>query len=208
MPRLPWAMLKQPGPPRLQEFQFGFVPRHIVQDLKDLGNWRVRSAALVSLQQSVATLTPKSALALAPLLPQFMDFLIRVSNDTNFKVTIATLGIVSMAVEKLGKELQPMLRCAPGPALAFLLTFFFSGCSERTGMYTFSQMFRRVGDMSTSLSVCMYVNAERMCGITCDRRVASAITARVNNPLNSEGERCVNNLLRHRQSGHFGTRSR
>lgn len=91
------------------------MPRHVVADLQELGNWRARSAALVSLQQAVASLGGPAApppAALAPQLPGFVDFLMRVSGDTNFKVIIATLDIVAMAVERLGRELAPLLRCA------------------------------------------------------------------------------------------------
>jgi len=86
--------------------EFGFVPRKVVQDLQDIGNWKVRADAVELLQFSVSQLSKTDVPRMRPRLPELMRFLGKLLTDPNFKISLTTLQVLSALVDKLDHELE------------------------------------------------------------------------------------------------------
>jgi hypothetical protein len=75
---------------------FGFVPGRLIVDLQDALNWRVRALAIEELQQIVKS--HRDATAIRARLPEFMDFMLGLVRDPNFKIEIHALQVMAMPV--------------------------------------------------------------------------------------------------------------
>lgn len=71
---------------------------------------QTRSHALQQVQAGLSNLPDKSALL--QQLPEFVEFLLQLLQDHNFKVAIAGLDILAGIAASFGSLLQPHLRCA------------------------------------------------------------------------------------------------
>ncbi len=69
-----------------------------------------RLHAIEQVQQGLTSLPDKSQLL--EQLPDFVDFLVQLLQDHNFKVAIAGLNILADLAANLGTQLQPHFRCA------------------------------------------------------------------------------------------------
>ncbi|GFR42338.1 hypothetical protein Agub_g3246 [Astrephomene gubernaculifera] len=89
---------------------FGFVPRHIVADLQDVGNWKSRATAIDALHKYLKDVAKPATLV--PSLADFVKFLADLVVDANFKIAISAMSILGDLATKVGSELQPYLRVA------------------------------------------------------------------------------------------------
>lgn len=93
--------------------EFGFIPRRVIEDLRDVGNWRVRADAIESLKSLVtdalgpSSLPLPSALAGGPALSGLTDFLVRLLEDPNFKISLTSMQILSEVVKRVGGGFTP-----------------------------------------------------------------------------------------------------
>ncbi|KAK9817952.1 hypothetical protein WJX72_004805 [[Myrmecia] bisecta] len=87
--------------------EFGFVPSQIIQDLKDIGNWKVRAVAIDMLHQAVRSVD--DTLVLLPTLSKFVQFLMMLLTDPNFKISLSTMQILGDLVAKVGFNIKPYL---------------------------------------------------------------------------------------------------
>jgi hypothetical protein len=70
--------------------------------------FQTRSAALQQVQQGLASLADKSLLL--QQLPEFMEFLVQLLQDHNFKMATAGLEMLAGLASSFGTLLQPHLR--------------------------------------------------------------------------------------------------
>lgn len=75
---------------------------------------QTRSAALQQVQQGLASLADKSMLL--QQLPEFMEFLVQLLQDQNFKMATAGLEMLAGLASSFGTLLQPHLRYTRSPA--------------------------------------------------------------------------------------------
>ncbi|WIA17459.1 hypothetical protein OEZ85_014304 [Tetradesmus obliquus] len=90
-----------------QQLKFGFLPAQALQEINELGQWKTRSAALQQVQQGLASLADKSMLL--QQLPEFMEFLVQLLQDHNFKMATAGLEMLAGLASGFGTLLQPHL---------------------------------------------------------------------------------------------------
>eukprot|EP00743_Colponemidia_sp_Colp-15_P007986 GILK01008649.1.p1 GENE.GILK01008649.1~~GILK01008649.1.p1 ORF type:complete len:1647 (-),score=313.75 GILK01008649.1:294-5174(-) len=97
------------GVPTLEStlVSFGFLPSYLVEQLKDVNNWKLRSVAIEELQAKVNFLT--DAKNVLPFLPSFLAFVNGLLADPNFKISLTTLQIIGELVERIGSGLKPHL---------------------------------------------------------------------------------------------------
>lgn len=88
--------------------EFGFVPKNVVTDLHDIGNWKSRATAIDSLHKALKNVGSKALLL--PYLPELVKFLVGLVADPNFKISISAMAIVGDLAAKAGKDLEPQLR--------------------------------------------------------------------------------------------------
>eukprot|EP00201_Polytomella_parva_P005862 CAMPEP_0175084752 /NCGR_PEP_ID=MMETSP0052_2-20121109/28248_1 /TAXON_ID=51329 ORGANISM="Polytomella parva, Strain SAG 63-3" /NCGR_SAMPLE_ID=MMETSP0052_2 /ASSEMBLY_ACC=CAM_ASM_000194 /LENGTH=361 /DNA_ID=CAMNT_0016356619 /DNA_START=100 /DNA_END=1185 /DNA_ORIENTATION=- len=88
--------------------EFGFVPKSVINDLQDIGNWKLRASAIDSLQKSLREVSDKSTIL--PGLSQFVSFLMSLLADPNFKIAISSMTILGDLILKVGKDIEPYLR--------------------------------------------------------------------------------------------------
>ncbi|KAG1676614.1 hypothetical protein FOA52_008743 [Chlamydomonas sp. UWO 241] len=87
---------------------YGFVPRAVLADLQDIGNWRSRADGIDRLHK--ALLDVRSPAVLLPQLPQFVVFLGSLVQDPNFKIALSSLQILGELVTKVGLSIEPHVR--------------------------------------------------------------------------------------------------
>ena len=84
--------------------QFGFIPINVLNQLRDTGNWKVRAAGIEELQRLVTGLTNVGPAV--PHLPALMEFCAGLLSDQNFKISLTTIHILGIMVEKFGASMQ------------------------------------------------------------------------------------------------------
>ncbi|GMH44231.1 hypothetical protein BSKO_12165 [Bryopsis sp. KO-2023] len=87
-----------------RETAFGFVPRQVVTDLKDIGNWKVRACAIDALHKSLLDVSHKKSIL--DSLPNFLSFLMTLVADPNFKISLSSMQIIGDLVLKVGKYVE------------------------------------------------------------------------------------------------------
>ena len=90
------------------ELEFGFVPRNVVSDLGDIGNWKSRANAIDALLKVLKEEDNKAAVIGG--LTKFVGFLMTLVADPNFKIAISSLQILGELINKVGKDIGPHLR--------------------------------------------------------------------------------------------------
>ena len=89
------------GAGREGDKSFGFVPASVVRDL-DAKDWKVRAAAVETLERELERLSPRSVDALSPHLGPLSAFILSLLRDTNFKVSLTAARITAALVRKAG----------------------------------------------------------------------------------------------------------
>lgn len=98
-----------------QAFDFGWVPSEVVRALlEEVGNFRARAGAIELLHTAVLDAARDPA-AVLPTLAAFLDFLMRLVLDANFKIAISAMTILEDLVGLLGADAQPHLRTLTAP---------------------------------------------------------------------------------------------
>eukprot|EP00195_Chlamydomonas_chlamydogama_P001663 CAMPEP_0202916712 /NCGR_PEP_ID=MMETSP1392-20130828/69262_1 /ASSEMBLY_ACC=CAM_ASM_000868 /TAXON_ID=225041 /ORGANISM="Chlamydomonas chlamydogama, Strain SAG 11-48b" /LENGTH=1484 /DNA_ID=CAMNT_0049609237 /DNA_START=160 /DNA_END=4614 /DNA_ORIENTATION=+ len=90
------------------EVEFGFVPRQVVADLQDIGNWKSRATAIDNLQKALRDADDKASVVVG--LPKFVGFLMTLVADPNFKIAISSLQILGDLINKVGSDIEPHVR--------------------------------------------------------------------------------------------------
>ncbi|KAF5833410.1 armadillo-type protein [Dunaliella salina] len=90
------------------EVEFGFVPKQVVSDLQDIGNWKSRASAIDNLHKALHDVGDKTQLL--PGLPRFVAFLVTLVADPNFKIAISSMQILCDLVAIVGPDIEPHLR--------------------------------------------------------------------------------------------------
>lgn len=96
------------APPATGDYEFGVVPSHIMTKLQDQSNFRTRAQAVEELKLVIKDLNNTSALT--PHVPDFIQFLTNLLDDSHFKIPTVTLEILGLLVQRLGPSVQPHLR--------------------------------------------------------------------------------------------------
>ncbi|CAH1262478.1 TOG array regulator of axonemal microtubules protein 1-like isoform X2 [Branchiostoma lanceolatum] len=89
-------------------FEFGIIPSHVMQQLVDQEDWRIRAQGIEQLKNIMASL--RDATPLLPQLLPFISFLCNLLDDVNFKITTVTLEIFGLLVDKLNLGVKPYLK--------------------------------------------------------------------------------------------------
>ncbi|GAX73544.1 hypothetical protein CEUSTIGMA_g995.t1 [Chlamydomonas eustigma] len=88
--------------------ELGFVPKSIVDDLQDIGNWKSRATAIDRLHAALRDVEDKSELLSE--LPQFVKFLMTLVADPNFKIAVSSLLILGDLISKVGRDIGPHMK--------------------------------------------------------------------------------------------------
>ena len=80
--------------PEMDGLVFGIIPDYIIKELGPTANWKERSSAIEDLKEIINN--PGNVAKLEMYFSSFFKFIVRLLNDTNFKVSMATLQIISM----------------------------------------------------------------------------------------------------------------
>jgi hypothetical protein len=86
---------------------YGFVSPSLCEELAD-ANWQVRAMAIEQLHSVVGNLQDYSVLI--SHLSSFMGFLLSLLDDPNFKISLTTLQIIGILVDRVGSHLKPYLQ--------------------------------------------------------------------------------------------------
>jgi hypothetical protein len=76
-----------------KQLEFGIIPSRLVSELSPTVNWKQRAGAIEELEEIIRK--DNSIGVIEPHLPSFYKFLVGLLNDTNYKVTVTTLQIIS-----------------------------------------------------------------------------------------------------------------
>ena len=87
---------------------FGFVPLEIITKLGDTTNWRHRAEGVEELNMLVRR-HPYNEMPKGEYLKSFMSHLMTIFDDSNFKVVLTILNIISELFRKCGKSMQAVL---------------------------------------------------------------------------------------------------
>ena len=98
---------EQAKPSNPMGYQFGVVPSHIIQNLRDHSDYRSRTRAVEELKGILQNLTDSNALV--PYTREFVYFLSELLDDNNFRITTVTLEIMGVLVQKLQLDIKPVL---------------------------------------------------------------------------------------------------
>ena len=74
--------------------------------LREVGNWQVRAQAIAELQQLLANLPPESLPMVAPHLASFTDLLTSLLEDTNFKISLTSLQMISDLLDRFAEHIR------------------------------------------------------------------------------------------------------
>ena len=86
--------------------EFGFVPARLTAALREVGNWQVRAQAIVELQQLLAGLSEEHVPRVASHLAPFTDLLTTFLEDTNFKIALTSLQMISDLLDRFGEHIR------------------------------------------------------------------------------------------------------
>ncbi|KAL4421548.1 hypothetical protein ABPG75_010839 [Micractinium tetrahymenae] len=100
-----------------QALEFGWVPAEVVRALlEEVGNFRARAGAIELLHAAVLDAAREPG-AVLPTLSAFLDFLLRLVADANFKIAISAMTILEDLVGLLGADAQPYLGTLAAPLI-------------------------------------------------------------------------------------------
>ncbi len=104
--------------PEMDGLVFGVVPDYVIKELGPTANWKERAGAIDDLKEIVNS--PGNVEKLEMYFSSFFKFIVRLLNDTNYKVTVTTLQIISIISPKTlnsksarGQEERPQLQDQP-----------------------------------------------------------------------------------------------
>mmetsp|Transcript_2156 Transcript_2156/g.4433 ORF Transcript_2156/g.4433 Transcript_2156/m.4433 type:complete len:1381 (-) Transcript_2156:85-4227(-) len=86
---------------------YGFLPPNLIDELKEGSNWRVRASAVERLQTYVRSLSDGTCIG--DQLGEFLDFLLDLLNDPNFKIELTTLQTLGILLSIVGYDVVPHL---------------------------------------------------------------------------------------------------
>jgi len=101
---------------------FGFVDSDVVEGLKTLGNWKARQPSFShitdfakirqgAVDSLLATIKATDFTAGAKVeIPQFLEFLLSLIDDPNFKIKQCSLQTMALFIEKIGRDVEYYLR--------------------------------------------------------------------------------------------------
>ena len=101
-------------PSSRETFEFGVIPSHIMDKMRDQGNFRVRAQAVEELKLTLREMDEHTAHAMYPHVHSFIAFLKTLLDDSNFKITTVTLEIIGFLVHKQGQSIKPHLKSLIG----------------------------------------------------------------------------------------------
>ena len=82
--------------------------------LHEVGNWQVRAQAIAELQQLIGRLTAEQHAAVVPHVDKLATFLMGLLDDSNFKISLTSLQIISDMLEP--HRFQAQMRSSAGGA--------------------------------------------------------------------------------------------
>ena len=86
--------------------EFGFVHPPLMAALREVGNWQVRAQAIAELQQLLASLSEDMLPRVAPHLSAFTDLLTSFLEDTNFKISLTSLQMISDLLDRFAEHIR------------------------------------------------------------------------------------------------------
>ncbi|XP_062617825.1 TOG array regulator of axonemal microtubules protein 1-like isoform X2 [Saccostrea cucullata] len=105
------------GPPNtsraqyVDSFEFGIIPSHVMKQIGDQENFKLRAQGVEELKNLVKDLQSTDVTSnLLPHMMPFISFLSNLLDDSNFKITTVTLEILNILVEKLGQNVKQYLK--------------------------------------------------------------------------------------------------
>ena len=86
--------------------EFGFVNSRLMKALREVGNWQVRAQAIAELQKLLASLSEEMLPRVAPHLAKFTDLLTTFLEDTNFKISLTSLQMISDLLDRFAQHIR------------------------------------------------------------------------------------------------------
>ena len=99
------SMIKRLDSSENQSLHYGFIPSLVMVELADNTNYKVRIHGIEELKACVNDLEDVSLLL--PYLGDFFEYLSKFLDDSNFKIALTSLYILSDAVDKVGEHVRP-----------------------------------------------------------------------------------------------------
>ena len=91
-------------------YEFGVIPSQIIAKLQDQSNFRVRSQAVEELRYFLKDMSDATAHAMSPHVPNFINFLRTLLDDSNFRITTMTLEMIEILVIKQAQLIKPHVK--------------------------------------------------------------------------------------------------
>jgi len=79
----------------VERLKYGVIPEKVVKNLEPTANWKQRAGAIEELEEIISKESTKSMLEPTA----FLEFLIKLLNDPNYKVAVTTLQIIKRLLE-------------------------------------------------------------------------------------------------------------
>ena len=86
--------------------EYGFVSQRLMGALREVGNWQVRAQAIAELQTLLAALSDEMVPRVAPHLASFTDLLTTFLEDTNFKISLTSLQMISDLLDRFSEHIR------------------------------------------------------------------------------------------------------
>lgn len=86
--------------------EFGFVPARLVAQLRNGGNFQLRGQAISELQRLLLQLDSHSQQQVVPHLSSLSQLLAGFLDDTNFKISITSLEMISDVLDRFGDQIR------------------------------------------------------------------------------------------------------
>lgn len=93
-----------------EKCEYGVIPSHILEKLKEPNNFRARAQAVEDLKLLLKDMSDSNVHKMAPHVPNFINYLNSLLDDTNFKITTVTLEILGILVQKQGPSMKAYLK--------------------------------------------------------------------------------------------------
>lgn len=90
---------------KTEGFRYGVVPERLITDLGANSNWKQRAGAIEELEETINNL--KSSNQLKPYISPFIQYLVTLLNDPNYKVAITTLQILNKLLKTYLELIKP-----------------------------------------------------------------------------------------------------
>ena len=94
--------------------EFGIVGARLMGQLHEVGNWQVRAQAIAELQKLIGRLSAEQHAAVVPHVDRLATFLMGLLDDSNFKISLTSLQIISDMLEP--HRFQAQMRSSSGGA--------------------------------------------------------------------------------------------